>query len=195
MAKKVDRRVERTRQLLEAALLALIKEKGFDAISVQDIIDRANVGRATFYAHYDNKLDLLASGFEGLEADLKKEQGDARNHSANADERLFSFSHALLAHAYRHREVFPAMVSKGGGAVVQHVLRNLLLQLVRDDVKTMALQENKNLVPPEAVAQFIAGGLFGLLMWWLNGKMQLSVEDANKVFRRLSVPALKAALR
>lgn len=195
MAKKVDRRVERTRQLLEAALLALIKEKGFDAISVQDIIDRANVGRATFYAHYDNKLDLLASGFEGLEADLKRQQGDRRSHIGNADERLFSFSHALLAHAYRHREVFPAMVSKGGGAVVQHVLRNLLLQLVRDDVKTMALQENKHPVPPEAVAQFIAGGLFGLLMWWLNGKMQLSVEDANKVFRRLSVPALKAALR
>src|SRR5690349_3955430 len=64
--KAPDRRVERTRQLLEAALLSLIKEKEFEAISVQEIIDRANVGRATFYAHYDNKEDLLESGFDGL---------------------------------------------------------------------------------------------------------------------------------
>jgi tetracycline repressor-like protein len=62
MAKKADRRVQRTQQLLEAALLSLIKQKPFDAISVQEIIDRANVGRATFYAHYDNKVDLRIHG-------------------------------------------------------------------------------------------------------------------------------------
>jgi AcrR family transcriptional regulator len=62
MSKTKDRRVERTRQALEAALLSLLKEKEFGAISVQEIIDRANVGRATFYSHYDNKEDLLESG-------------------------------------------------------------------------------------------------------------------------------------
>jgi hypothetical protein len=65
VAKTKDRRVQRTQQFLEAALLSLIKEKEFDAISVQEIIDRANVGRATFYAHYDNKEDLLESGSTG----------------------------------------------------------------------------------------------------------------------------------
>jgi len=56
-AMKNDRRVERTQQLLRAALLSLIEEKGFEALTVQDIIDRANVGRATFYSHFDNKED------------------------------------------------------------------------------------------------------------------------------------------
>ena len=60
--KAADRRVQRTEQLLRAALMSLIQEKGFEALSVQDIIDRANVGRATFYAHFENKEDLLASG-------------------------------------------------------------------------------------------------------------------------------------
>lgn len=66
MASNKDRRVQRTQQLLREALFALIQEKGFEKLSVQDIIDRANVGRATFYAHFDNKEDLLLSGFDAL---------------------------------------------------------------------------------------------------------------------------------
>ena len=66
VAKAPDRRVLRTQQLLQTALISLIQEKGFEALSVQDIIDRANVGRATFYAHFDNKEDLLVSGSRDL---------------------------------------------------------------------------------------------------------------------------------
>jgi hypothetical protein len=50
-------------------------------------------------------------------------------------------------------------------------------------------------VPTEALVQFIGGGLFGLLMWWLEGKIRLSVEDVNATFRRLAIPAVKAAMR
>ena len=66
MAQREDRRVQRTRELLRGALFSLIREKGFEVLTVQDIIDRANVGRATFYAHFDNKEDLLLSGFDVL---------------------------------------------------------------------------------------------------------------------------------
>src|SRR5579885_1231524 len=102
MAKKPDRRVRRTHELLEAALLSLIKEKEFDAISVQEIIDRANVGRATFYAHYDNKEDLLESGFDGLLETLREHQRQARLNGGVIEDRLFAFSHHLLAHAAEH---------------------------------------------------------------------------------------------
>src|SRR5436189_198695 len=64
--KKLDRRVQRTRQLLQDALLAMVIEKGYDATTVQDIIDRANVGRATFYAHFPDKQTLLTSRLEDL---------------------------------------------------------------------------------------------------------------------------------
>ena len=59
-----DRRVQRTRTLLTRALMELIVEKGYQAITVQDIIDRANLGRSTFYAHFLDKEDLLMSGLE-----------------------------------------------------------------------------------------------------------------------------------
>lgn len=190
--KRKDRRIQRTRQLLEAALLSLIKEKEFEAISVQEIIDRANVGRATFYAHYDNKEDLLESGFDGLLTTLRERQREARLHGGPIDERLFAFSHHLLAHADEHRDIFPAMVSKRGGALIQHLLRNLLVKVVREDVREAA-QGSRRPVPEEAIVQFIAGGLFGLIMWWLGGKKRLSVDEVEALFRRLAVPALKAA--
>lgn len=67
---KEDRRVVRTRQLLRDALVSLILERGYDEVTVQDVLDRANLGRSTFYAHYRNKDDLLFSGFEQFAAGL-----------------------------------------------------------------------------------------------------------------------------
>ncbi len=71
---KIDRRVQRTRQLLRDALMALIVEKGYDAISVQDITDHANVARPTFYLHYKDKEELLLSSVQEIYDDL------AQNH-------------------------------------------------------------------------------------------------------------------
>ena len=187
-----DRRIARTRELLEQALLSLIKEKSFESISVQDIIERANVGRATFYLHYDNKEDLLGSGFSGLQAELRERQKAVRRREGDFDERLFAFSYYLLEHAHKHRQVIPAMVARGGEAI-QHVLRKLLSNLMREEVKAMTIEKGRAFVPPEATVEFLASGFFGLLVWWLNGRMRLSVEEMNEVFRRLAIPALKAS--
>jgi len=173
--------------------MALIQEKGFEALSVQDIIDRANVGRATFYAHFDSKEDLLASGIENLRESLKERQRQGRL-AAGSDERVFAFSRELFTHANEHRTVFRAMVGKRSGAVVQQLLQKMLVDLVRDEVKTTwAGVENDS--PVEAVSQFIGGGLFGLLLWWGNGRMRIPVEDVDSMFRRLAIPSLKAAAR
>ncbi len=194
MEKRKDRRVERTRQLLEGALLSLIKEKEFDAISVQEIIDRANVGRATFYAHYENKEDLLVSGFEGLLLTLRDRQRAARSRGTGPDECLFAFSRHLVAHVDEHRAVFPALVSKRGGALIQHMFRDILVKVVRDDVRSIVSERGMQQAPDEAVVQFIAGGLFGLLMWWLSGRKRLTAEEVDTLFRRMAIPAVKAAL-
>ena len=191
MTKKQDRRVQRTQQSVRRALFELIQEKGFEAISVQDIIDRANVGRATFYTHFQSKDDLLLSGFEDLRASLKERQRLALV-QGRGDGRVLAFSHEMFAHADEHRSLFRAMVGKRSGAAVQRMIHTLLLDLVRDDVKALASHEETTSVPTEALVQFVAGSFFGLLMWWLNGKMRLSVEEINSLFRRLALAALKA---
>src|SRR5215470_20414517 len=64
LKKKIDARVRRTRDALGDALVELMQEKPFDTITVQDVLDRAQVGRSTFYSHYSDKDDLLMSDAE-----------------------------------------------------------------------------------------------------------------------------------
>jgi AcrR family transcriptional regulator len=193
VAKRRDRRVERTQQLLKETLLSLIREKGFEGLTVQEIIDRANVGRATFYAHFDNKDDLLLSGFDEVRASLKAYQRDALSRGRKVEDRVFGFSHEIFSHTNEYREVFRAMVDKRSGAALQRLLHKLLVDLVREDVRQTVARADSGPVPAEAVVQFIAGALFGLLMWWMDGRPRLSVPEVNALFRRLAIPALTAA--
>ena len=189
-----DRRVQRTQQLLRAALLSLIEEKGFEDLTVQQIIDRANVGRATFYAHFDSKEDLLVSGLDGLRLAVKDLQTQARSRSGS-DDRLFSFSHEIFAHIAEYRKVFRSMVGKPSGALVQQLLQKIVIELVRDDVKAMVGGREQKSAPAEAIVQFVTGGLFALAMVWASGRLALSVDEVDALFRRLAMPGLKATLR
>jgi AcrR family transcriptional regulator len=193
VTKRKDRRVERTQQLIRGAFRSLLEEKGFEGLTVQQIIDRANVGRATFYAHYENKDELFASGFEELRASLKAHQHHALSTRGSNEERLFAFSHEIFAHADEYRDVFRGMIGKRSGATVQRLLHKLLVDLVRTDVKTMVGRRETNAVVTDGIAQYIAGGLFGLLVWWLDGKPRLSLTEVDALFRKLAIPALKAA--
>jgi AcrR family transcriptional regulator len=189
---KVDRRVERTRQLLRDALVSLIREKGFAALSVQEIIDRANVGRATFYAHFDNKEDLLMAGLDGVRSTLKDLQRQALARGGRPEERLFAFSHELFAHTDGHRDLFRAMVRDRSVGLLQQVFHKMIVDLVRDDVKAMLPPARGDSMPSEAVVQFVAGGLYGLLLWWLEARVRPGVKEVNAILRRLAIPAVTA---
>lgn len=197
MTRREDRRVQRTRQILREALFSLIQEKGFEALSVQDIIDRANVGRATFYAHFDNKEDLLLAGFDELRASLREAQRAAlaRDRGREIDERVLAFSGEMFAHVDRHRVLYRAMVGKQSGAVIRQVLHKLVVDLVRDDLKA-EVPPDAGPIRTEALVQLVAGSFFGLLIWWLNGKQtRMASVEVDTLFRRFAIPAMKAALR
>src|SRR5437016_5177920 len=100
----------------------------------------------------------------------------------------------MFAHIAEYRTVFRAMVGKQSGALIQQLLHKIIVDLVRDDVRAMVGRRDDDSTPTEAVVQFVAGGLFGLAMLWAGGKLRLSVEEVNVLFRRLAMPAVKAAL-
>lgn len=120
-----DRRIRRTRRSLHEALIALVLERGYESVTVQDIIDRADVGRSTFYAHFRDKEALLLSSFDDLRADLR------RDLDATAD--LTQPSAALFSHAYRHRTVYRALCGRqASGAVVHRHLHEVIGALLRE---------------------------------------------------------------
>src|SRR2546425_1261466 len=131
----MDRRVQRTRDVLHQALISLMIEKGYEVIAVQDIIDRANIGRSTFYAHYVGKQDLLLSGLKNLNKHLLAHQRAALSLKEGFRDRGFGFSLALFEHVHSHRNLYHAIVGRQSGTVVISELRALLADLVRNDLK------------------------------------------------------------
>src|SRR5260370_28531913 len=98
----IDRRIPRTRAMLQHALTSLILKKGYEAITIQDICDEANVGRSTFYAHYTSKDDLKRRGFGHLRKELVDRQREARAAPGGSKDRSIGVSVTLFEHSRDH---------------------------------------------------------------------------------------------
>ncbi|HEX6681677.1 MAG TPA: TetR/AcrR family transcriptional regulator [Candidatus Limnocylindrales bacterium] len=184
-AEKLDRRVRRTRGLLRSALLAAILEKGYERVTVQDIIDRADVGRSTFYAHFRDKEDLLHYGLEELRTAF----------DAAAKDPGRSPTLKVFEHFYASREVWRAMVGRRGSETFIRYLHRLLTDLLRSHLQTRVGQEETR-VPLEALVEFAASTLIGLgNRWWLEQDKPLSPREMDKLYHRLTEPGIRAGLR
>lgn len=188
--KRSDRRVERTRRLLTNALQALVVEKGFEDISVQEVLDKADVGRSTFYAHFADKEDLLTYGLGKLHEALREQQQRAR---PAAERRSFAFSRDVFAHTAEHRDLFAHMIGRRSGAVVEQHFQRMLLELVRAELGATSAKAKSRAAALEAIAQHVTGGLVALVRWWVSGRPRLSVDEVDELFHRLVAPALEAS--
>ncbi|MBI5351995.1 MAG: TetR/AcrR family transcriptional regulator [Chloroflexi bacterium] len=188
--KAEDRRIQRTRKGLQDALLELILEKGFDAITVQDVIDRANVGRSTFYAHFQDKEDLLLSGFEHLRTEFERffmEQ-------TVTDESPWALSLSMFQHAEGHRDLYKALAGKQGGNVaLMHIQKYLYVYLL-EHLKEQLPKKKKN-ISPEILTHFIASSFISLLTWWLNNESSYSAAQMNDYFRQLVEPGVNLIMQ
>lgn len=181
----MDRRAARTRKSLHHAMLSLILRKGYDAITVQDLLDEADVGRSTFYAHYTGKEDLLRRGFELLRADL-----DAARRSSRGRDGL-GFSLAMFEHAAGHADLYRAIVGGRAHAIVIAELRKVLEEMVKRELRSIRSDQ----VPEELSLQFVVGTLLTSVTWWLERKPKLAPAQVNALFRQLVIGALRAAVR
>jgi AcrR family transcriptional regulator len=190
-ARSDDRRVRRTRDRLHAALIPLILEKGYDAVTIQDLLDRADVGRTTFYAHYRDKDDLLVAGLGSLRALLREHQRAALARGGD-DDRLLGFSRAMFEHADEQRALFRAIVGRRAGTIVMHHVRRVFADLIRDDLAALAPKGAQ--VPVDALVEYTVGSLMSILTWWLDRRNRLTAPEADAMFRRLTIPGLRQAL-
>jgi AcrR family transcriptional regulator len=188
--KTIYRRIQRTRGLLQDALLELILEKGFDAVTVQDVIDRANVGRSTFYAHFQDKEDLLLSGFEHLrtqfEEHLKSE--------TIAHDSPWALSLSMFHHAQSQRRLYQALAGKQGGNIALAHIKKYLFNYLQSHLKKVLSKRNGG-IPPEIVAHFITSSFISMLTWWLDNNSSYTAEQMNDFYLQLAQPGIDAVLR
>lgn len=190
----LDRRVQRTRRLLHSALMSLIVQKKYEFITVQEILDRADVGRSTFYMHFRDKDDLLFSGFEYLQNFLESVEGIHRSAPGKPYERIIGFSTAMFEHAQEYRRVNRALLGSTAEAVVRRRIHSVLAGIVSRELK-LELQRRKGRtirVSPELLVHFLVSSYISVLMWWLNSRNPIPPAEVDLSYRQLVLPCLEA---
>lgn len=183
-----DRRIQKTLSSLREALVSLIAEKPYDSIVVKEILDRANVGRSTFYTHYRDKDDLLVTGIYDM---LGPIPSPTRTGGRGLDQILW-FSLPVFEHHYRHAHAWGDRIGTKGRTILHEHLRRVLTGIVAQVMKKNCRPGRQSLrqMPPEIVSAYVASTFVLVLNWWLDTKMRLPPKEINDVFRRLTSPTL-----
>ena len=192
--RKVDRRVSRTRRLLRDALFALILEKGFDAVTVEEITNRADLGRTTFYLHYRDKEDLLMESIGELVDDLIEQMArlpveEWRLETGDAN---FTPSPAILLpfqHVADNARLYRVILRGEGTYSVSRRLREIIVQ-ASDEMLRVLLEKERLAamhpqVPMEVFLNFLAGSWIGLITWWLENEMPYPPEQMAMMFQKM----------
>ena len=178
--KKTDARVRRTRDALGDALVALMQEKPFDTITVQDVLDRANVSRSTFYTHYSDKDDLLMSDAEEFFEAISM----ALSQHGDKSDRVFPVQE-FFAHLADVQPFFKALVKSGKFQENMELARGHFARGI--ERRLAELPRGRSIAPNElpAIAFTHAGALLSLLTWWLDRGMRESPAEMDQLFHRM----------
>jgi len=189
---KTDRRVQRTRELLQKALIELISEREYDAITIQDIVDRANLGRTTFYKHYNSKDELFMNCHEAV----VREFGFGLLHPLSREELLSPEAPLVMTSAYQHLEDARALLY----SIFQGKDSLLILRRIRDwrarEIEaslSAAFAEADSTIPFDVLANYLAGAQIALVQWWLEKRLPHTLKNLAQTFHLLQRAAIRDA--
>jgi AcrR family transcriptional regulator len=177
---KIDRRVRRTRDALGDALLALIQEKPFATITVQHVLNRAGIGRSTFYAHYRGKDDLLLSDMEdfleGISTLLSRRR-EASNRVAPVQE--------LFAHVAEMRHLVAALNAADKMRDFLEMAQGYFARAIEQRFRELRSLRGIATSRTAATSYALAGALLSLMSWWLDHDTSASPEQMDALFHQI----------
>ena len=186
---RLDRRVGKTRRALKDALTDLILEKGYESVTVQDVIDRADVGRSTFYAHFIDKDDLLMA----ILADLEMPAPDAN--SWTPDDPAFGWTLELFRHFGSGKRLFKAVAGSQSGALARRETTQRLERLAHAELTRHQAARKLDAFKLETVVRFLVGTFIGFMDWWMREENEhLLPEQVDHAFRSLVLPGVASVL-
>jgi len=185
---KQDRRSQRTRRLVISAMMELMAEKSYDAITVQDLLDRANIGRSTFYSHYFDKQDVLASVAEQM-LELLSQQFSRRGAGQGIIPSLELFQHVL-----QNQQHFRVMLRGRVREVVWDAAQTSLCRTIEQALAAPFAKNRSPSVPLPVLSEYLAGAFLHLPQWWIETEMPYSPAQMNDMFQQLALPGVWATL-
>lgn len=188
---ETDRRVQRTRALLQQALMELIAEKGYDAIKVRDITDRANLGRTTFYMHYRGKADLFLSAHQ---VSFFKQVFDALTYADLLAEDVSPGIVAIFEQAVQVRSMYHNLIRGMDASSLNSGVREQIAASLEIKLRQW-FNEQQSTVPFAILTNYLAGAQLALVSWWLESPMNFSAQQVASAFHQLQRAALREALR
>jgi AcrR family transcriptional regulator len=183
--------VARTERALRDALVSLVHEKHYDSIVVREILERADVGRSAFYAHFRDKRDLLENGIQHM---LQATPSSHQPRIPKRFEKALGFSARVFDYVGRHRHGDVKMGRRARVVLHDH-LKESLVRRIADDVHACVLggTAGPSGVPASVLVEYIVTTFILVLNWWVDSKSTLSAREVDDVFMSLVVPALQAA--
>ena len=193
MARRDDRRIQRTRKQLRDSMLALILEKGYDDLNIQDITDHANLGRATFYLHYHEKSDLLADLMNQLFSDFLGSNPQLSLNLTNLTDR--KYIQRIFEFAESQYDLYRIMAIGNGSLVGSRQLQAVIREgfgRAFEELKETRGAELK--LPLPFLENYCAGSLLSLIYWWLDNDLPYTPAEMAQMFLKVNLLAnLKAA--
>ena len=179
-----DQRVRKTRGAAHDALISLARETPYDSIAVQDILNRADIARSTFYTHFGNKNDVLESGI----VEMLRLAHHQRRKEAGV-ERVVGFSLPFLEHIAGHRQGGGAHMPHGSRVVFHERLQTILADSIAQDLKATRRAATPS-IPADLLGRHIASTFVLVLNWWLECEPSMTPAQVDARFRRLVLPLL-----
>lgn len=188
---KSDRRSQRTREQLERALTELMVEKPYDSISVQDITDRANVGRTTFYAHFQSKTDLFLTTHFNIVARLGQD-------SVTLDELLAQEPPAyfvkFLEYIAGDRVTQLNLTMSQDLSIIIRSMRQHVAGIIERCLREK-FSEKSSQMPFDVLANYLGGAQMELVSWWLESRSTISPQELASYYQRMQRSVLRDALQ
>ncbi len=188
---KLDRRAQRTREQLQQALTELMAEKNYDSITVQDITERANLGRTTFYAHFNSKTDLyLHAHFEAV---ARMGQDSLTMDQLLAPEPPDYFV-KFLEFIARDRATQINLSFSQDVLLIMRAMRQHVSDIVERCLRG-SFSEESSYIPFTVLANYLGGAQVELVGWWLESHSSLSPQELARYYQRLQRATLLDALQ
>lgn len=179
----MDRRIQKTRQLIMSTFIDLLAEKGFEKITINDIAERANINRGTVYLHYADKFDLLDKCIETYVELLL-------NHCANsADTNLdASAIQRMFEYLEKNFTIYKLLLSNEGFGFFRSRLYTVIAQTVTE---VIGIKSENHASSNDVTTHFLTSGFIGVLEWWINNSMPCNVQEITEQLMFLLEPYTK----